>query len=66
MLGGLDESAVAPDRRTSRQPGVLGHVRLQRAVPHYMAGDDATAAELAGQAVALARAAGALIHWPVL
>ena len=33
-----------------------------RAVPYYMRDDDATAADLAGQAVTLARAAGALVQ----
>ena len=33
-----------------------------RGVPYYMVGDDATAAELAGQAVTLARAAGAVVQ----
>jgi hypothetical protein len=33
-----------------------------RGVPYYMVGDDATAAELAGLAVTLARAAGAVVQ----
>ncbi len=62
MLGGLGESAVAPIVQRIASPVLLASLAFSRAVPHYMVGDQATAAELAGQAVALNRSAGALIQ----
>ena len=51
-----------PDRHAPRQPVFSAMFALYRAVPFYMTGDEATAAELAGQAVALSRSAGAVIQ----
>jgi predicted ATPase/class 3 adenylate cyclase len=61
-LGGSDESAVTPIAERLDSPVFSASFAFLRGVPHYMAGDDTTAAELAGQAVILARAAGALFQ----
>jgi predicted ATPase/class 3 adenylate cyclase len=60
LLGGLDESAVAPIADRLDSPVFSATFAFYRAVPYYLVGDEATAADLAGQAVVLSRAAGAL------
>jgi predicted ATPase len=60
-LGGLDQSAAEPIVERVDSPVFSASFAFLRAVPYYMKGDEATAVELAGQAVILARAAGALI-----
>jgi len=62
LLGGLDASAVTPIVERLRSPVFSAMFAFYRAVPFYMIGDEATAAELAGQAVALSRAAGAVLQ----
>lgn len=59
-LGGSAESAVIPIAEHLDSPAFSAMFAFFRGVPYYMVGDDATAAELASQAVTLARAAGAL------
>jgi hypothetical protein len=61
-FGGSDESAVIPIAEHLDSPVFSATFAFFRGVPYYMVGDDATAAELAGQAVTLARAAGALVQ----
>ena len=61
-LGGSDESAVTSIAEHLDSPVFSAKFAFLRGVPYYMTGDDATAAELAGQAVTLARAAGALVQ----
>jgi predicted ATPase/class 3 adenylate cyclase len=61
-LGGSDESAVTPIAERLDSPVFSAMFAFLRGVPYYMVGDDATAAELAGQAVTLARAAGASVQ----
>ena len=61
-LGGSDESAVVPIAERIDSPVFSAMFAFFRGVPYYMVGDDATAAELAGQAVTLARAAGAVVQ----
>ena len=60
LLGGVDESTVRPIAERLDSPVFSATFAFYRSVPHYMAGDYATAVELAGHAVALARTAGAL------
>ncbi len=59
-LGGLDQSTVAPIVERIDSTVLSASFAFLSGVPYYMKGDYATAAELAGQAVALARAAGAV------
>ena len=66
LLGGLDESAIAPIVEHLNSPVISATFAFAKAVPHYMIGDYATAADLAGQSVAFARAAGALTLLGVL
>jgi predicted ATPase/class 3 adenylate cyclase len=61
-LGGSDESSVALVAERLDSPVFSAAFAFLRGVPHYMTGDDTTAAEHAGQAVTLARAAGALVQ----
>jgi predicted ATPase len=61
-LGGSDESAVIPIAEHLDSPVFSAMFAFFRGVPYYMAGEDAAAAELAGQAVTLARAAGAVVQ----
>jgi hypothetical protein len=61
-LGGSDESAVVPIADHLDSPVFSAMFAFFRGVPYYMVDDDATAAELAGEAVTLARAAGALVQ----
>jgi predicted ATPase/class 3 adenylate cyclase len=60
LLGGWDESAVTPIAEVLDSPVFSATFAFYRAVPYYMVGDDAAAVELAGEAVAFARAAGAV------
>ena len=60
LLGGMGESAVAPIAEGFDSPVVSAMFAFARAVPYYMIGDYTAAAQLAGQAVAFTRAAGAL------
>ena len=62
LLGALDESAVAPIAERLQSPVFSATFAFYRSVPYYMRDDDATAADLAGQAVTLSRAAGALVQ----
>lgn len=62
LLGGLDATAVVPIATRLDSPVFSAMFAFYRAVPFYMTGDEATAAELAGQAVALSRSAGAVIQ----
>jgi hypothetical protein len=62
LLGGIDATAVAPIGEHLDSPVFSATFAFYRAVPFYMIGDEATAAELAGQAVALSRSAGAVIQ----
>ncbi len=62
LLGGLDATAVVPIATRLDSPVFSAMFTFYRAVPFYMTGDEATAAELAGQAVALSRSAGAVIQ----
>jgi predicted ATPase/class 3 adenylate cyclase len=60
LLGGRDESAIAPIVEHLNSPVISATFAFAKAVPYYMKGDYATAAELAGRAVTLARAVGGL------
>ena len=62
-LGGSDESAVSPIAERLDSPVFSAMFAFFRGVPYYMVGDDATAAELAGQAVTLARAVRRRSNW---
>ncbi len=59
LLGGSDEAVVAGIASRLDSPVYSAEFAFFRGVPHYIVGDDATAAALARQAVGLARAAGA-------
>jgi predicted ATPase/class 3 adenylate cyclase len=59
LFGGLNVLAVAPIVEQLGSPVMAARLAFFRGVPYYMNDDDAIAAELAGQAVSLARAAGA-------
>jgi predicted ATPase/DNA-binding SARP family transcriptional activator len=59
LLGGLDESTVAPITEHLDSPVLSARFTFARAVPFYTQNDFATAAELARQAAVRARTAGA-------
>ena len=59
LLGGRDETTVAPIARRLDSPVFSATLAFYRAVPYYMRDEDGIGAELAGEAVMLARAAGA-------
>ena len=61
-LGGSAESAVTPIAERIDSPVFSAMFAFFRGVPYYMADEDAAAAELAGQSVTLARAAGAVVQ----
>jgi hypothetical protein len=59
LLGGLDEADVAPIATRLGSPVFAATVAFYGAVPYYLRDEDTVGAELVGEAVALARAAGA-------
>jgi hypothetical protein len=65
QLGGLEESDVAQVDVWTASPVFSATLAFHRAVPYYMRDEDAVAAELAGDAVAMARSAGATVQLAV-
>jgi predicted ATPase/DNA-binding SARP family transcriptional activator len=65
LLGGLDDSSVAPMIEQFDSPVLSAQLTFARAVPLYLAGDFGAAAELARTAALRARAAGATLDLAV-